>query len=47
MVKCKCWEGLSDNVVDVFLPWLDVHAGKSFMTVSDISVEEDEDLPRG
>ena len=38
---------LSDMVVDVFLPWLDVSAGRAFLTRSNISVEEDEDLPVG
>ena len=38
---------LSDMVVDVFLPWLDVSAGQAFLTRSDISVEEDEDLHGG
>ena len=36
--------GISDMVVDVFLPWLDVSVGQSFFTRLDISVEEDEDL---
>ena len=31
---------LSDMVVDVFLPWLDVSVGRAFMTRSDISAEE-------
>ena len=38
---------LSNMVVDVFLPWLDVSAGQAFLTRSYISVEEDEELPRG
>ena len=47
MVRCECWACLSDMVVDVFLPWSDVSVGKDFLTGSNISAEEDEDLPRG
>ena len=47
MVKCECWEYLSDMVVDVFLPWSDVSTGWTFVTGSDTSVEEDEDLHGG
>ena len=39
--------GLSNMVVDVFLPWSDVSVGRAFLIGSDISVEEDEDLPGG
>ena len=42
MVRCKCWEFLSDMVVDVFLPWSDVSVGWAFLTGLDISFEEDE-----
>ena len=38
---------LSDMVVFVFLPWSDVSVGRAFLTGSDISVEEDEDLLGG
>ena len=47
MVICECWACLSNMVVDVFLPWLDVSARRAFLTGSDISVEEDEDLHGG
>ena len=47
MVRCECWACLFDMVVDVFLPWLDVSVGLAFLTGSDISAEEDEDLPGG
>ena len=40
-----CWACLSDMVVDVLLPWSDVSVGRAFMTGSNISAEEDEDLP--
>ena len=47
--------GISDMVVDVFLPWSDVSVGWAFLTWlrdvfllwSDISLEEDEDLHEG
>ena len=44
MVRCECWTCLSDMVMDVFLSWSDVSVGRAFLTGSDISVEEDEDL---
>ena len=47
MVICECWAFLSDMVVNVFLPWLDVSVGKAFLTGSGISVEYDEYLPGG
>ena len=47
MVRCECWACLYDMVVDVFLPWSDVSVGWAFLTGSDISVEEDEDLHGG
>ena len=47
MVRCECWACLSDMMVDVFLLWSDVSVGRAFLTKSDISVEEDEDLPGG
>ena len=46
MVKCECLACLSD-MVDVFIPWSYVSAGRAFLTGSDISVEEDEDLHEG
>ena len=46
MVRCECWVFLSD-MVGVFIPWSDVSVGKAFLTGLDISVEEDEVLPRG
>ena len=39
--------GHSDMVVDVFLPWSDANAGRDFLTGSDISAEEDEELHGG
>ena len=47
MVRCECWVCLSNMVVDVFLAWSDVSAGRAFLTGSGISVEEDEDLHGG
>ena len=48
IVRCECWPCLSDMVVDVFLPWSDVSAGRAFLTGLDIlSVEEDEYLYGG
>ena len=44
---CECWACLSDMMVDVFLSWSNVSAGRAFLTRLDISAEEDEDLPRG
>ena len=44
---CECWACLSDMVVDVLLPWSDISAMWAFLTGSDISVEEDEDLHGG
>ena len=47
MVRCKCWACLSDMVLDVFLSLSDVSARRAFLTGSDISVEEHEDLHGG
>ena len=47
MLICECWAFLSDMVVDVFLPWSNVSDGRAFMTGSDISAKEDEDLHGG
>ena len=38
---------LSDMVVDVFLPWLDVSVGRAFLTGLDIIADKDEELSRG
>jgi len=47
MNRCECWACHFDMVVDVLLPWSYVSAGQEFLTRSDISAEEDEDLPIG
>ena len=47
MVVCECWVCLPYMVVDVFLPWSDLSVRQAFLTGSDISVEEDEDLHGG
>ena len=47
MLICECWAFLSDMVVDVFLPWSNLSVGQAFLTRSDISAEEDEDLHSG
>ena len=44
---CECWVCLSNMVVDVLLPWSNISVGQAFLTGSDISVEEDEDLHGG
>ena len=47
IVRCECWACLSDMMVDVFLSWSNVSVGWAFLTGSDISAEEDEDLHGG
>ena len=44
---CECWACLSNMVVDVFLSWSYVDAGRDFLTGLDISAKEDEDLHGG
>ena len=46
MVICKCISFLT-CMLDVFLAWSDVSARKAFLTGSNKSVEEDEDLHEG
>ena len=46
MVICECWVCVYD-IVDVFIPWSDVSAGWAFLTGSNISAKEDEDLHGG
>ena len=54
MVRCECWDFMT-WLLDVFLPWFDVSAGRAFLTWlldvflpwSDISAEEGEYLHGG
>jgi len=32
MIRCECWACLSDMVLDVFLSWSDVSAGRAIPT---------------
>ena len=47
IVRCAWWACLSDMVLDVFLSWSNESVGWAFLPGLDISVEEDEYLPRG
>ena len=38
MVRCECWVCLFDMVLDVFLSWSDVSAGRAILTWCQIKV---------